>query len=221
MKKIYSSKKLETYIRQFSLEKVLLPELREKLEIHEFVPNELVCVQDTRVHYLYFLADGELDISSGNEDGTTITITRIIPLASIGAMEYFSDVDYCQTVVASTASSLIAIPIPVVRKFLSENLAFHQLLCKHFSDRKIESSKKYARTLLYPAKTRLLVYLVKLATLEGQVLYKNQDVADALSISVRHLRRLLVQCEEDGLLKRTGKGVLLNLAAIERTQVLL
>ena len=142
-------------------------------------------------------------------------------MASIGAMEYFSGVDYCQTVIAADASKLIAIPLSIVKRNLSENLAFHQLLCKHFSDRKLESSKKYARTLLYPAKTRLLVYLVKLATNEGHVIYKNQNVADALSISVRHLRRLLAQCEEEGLLKRSKKGILLDLEAIERTQVLL
>lgn len=221
MKKLRNQQLLESFIQQFHLEDVLLPEIREKLELHAFVDKELVCLQNNPAHFLYFLVEGELDISSGNEDGTTITITRIKPLASIGAMEYFSKVDYCQTVVAAQASTLIAIPIFLVEKELSANLAFHQLLCKHFSDRKLESSKKYARTLLYPAKTRLLVYLVKLATNEGHVIYKNQNVADALSISVRHLRRLLAQCEEEGLLKRSKKGILLDLEAIERTQVLL
>lgn len=221
MKKLHDQQRLESFIQQFHLEDVLLPEIRVKLELHTFVAKELVCLQNNPAHFLYFLVDGELDISSGNEDGTTITITRIKPLASIGAMEYFSKVDYCQTVIAVEASTLIAIPISLVRKELSNNLAFHQLLCKHFSDRKLESSKKFARTLLYPAKTRLLIYLVKLADQDGMVRYKNQSVADALSISVRHLRRLLVQCEAEGLMKRTGKGVLLNLESIERTQVLL
>lgn len=221
MKKMHDRQKLNFFIQQFDLETVLLPEIRDNIEIHSFVRDELVCLQNTPVQFLYFLVNGELDISSGNEDGTTITITRIKPLASIGAMEYFSAVDYCQTVVAALESQLIAIPIFVVKSYLSDNLAFHQLLCKHFSNRKLESSRKYARTLLYPAKTRLLVYLVKLADRKGFVGYRNQEVADALSISVRHLRRLLVQCEEERLLKRTGKGVQLNLDAIERTQVLL
>jgi len=182
----------------------------------------LICLQDMPVHFFYFLVDGELDISSGNEDGATITITQISPMVSMGAMEYFSQVTYCQTVISHTKSELIAIPIVLVHEFLSENLAFHQLLCKHLSDRKIDSSKKYARTLLYPAKTRLLIILLKRADENGLIsTYKNQDLADSLSISTRHLRRLLAKCESEHLLKRHGHGLILDRKLIKRTQVLL
>ncbi|BES64408.1 helix-turn-helix domain-containing protein [Gottschalkiaceae bacterium SANA] len=222
MKKNRSIQDLELYIEQFSLQQVLLPDLRKRIEIHQFESNELICLQDTPVHFLYFLVDGELDISSGNEDGATITITQISPLASIGAMEYFSQVTYCQTVISHTESYLIAIPIEIVQEYLSKNLAFHQLLCKHLSERKIDSSKKYAQTLLYPAKARLLIVLSKLADENGLVsAYKSQDLADSLSISTRHLRRLLSQCESENLLKRHGRGLVLNRKSIKRTQVLL
>ncbi len=222
MKTIHSPKLLETYIHQYGLEEVFPASLRSQLALHQFAPNEHVCFSGDAVLFLYFLVDGQLNVSSANEDGATITITRISPLASIGAMEFFSKSDFCQTVLATDKSILIAIPVSLIKQKLNDNIAFYRLLCRHLSQRRMDSSKKYAETLLYPAKTRLLIYFTHQADAKGVVShYRNEDAANYLSISTRHLRRLLASCEKEDLLHREGQGLVLHLALIRRTQVLL
>lgn len=222
MKTIHSPELLESYILEYKLEDVFPASLRSQLALHQFAPDEHVCFSGEPIHLLYFLVDGQLNVSSTNEDGARITITRISPLASIGAMEFFSESDYCQTVFAATASILLAVPLSLINQTLNDNIAFYRLLCRHLSQRRMDSSKKYAETLLYPAKTRMLIYFYHQANTEGRVSdYKNEDAANYLSISTRHLRRLLAACEKEGLLHREGRGLILHLNTIRRTQVLL
>ncbi|QOR35242.1 cyclic nucleotide-binding domain-containing protein [Clostridium sp. 'deep sea'] len=200
---------IKKYIKDLNLTHIFDDNLLSMLSLHSFAASEVLFNSEDNVENLYVLLDGQAGIVPLSEKGKLSLLDIIILGDVIGDIEYFNDDNYYYQVRALSPCTLLAIPVNSIDLYFQHNSQFYKYICRNLAQKMKRTSFKYARTLLYPLKNRLAKFLYELSKIHGNKIpdVQSNQTADYLGISLRHLRRVLAELEQEGILIRENAAV--------------
>jgi len=203
MEKINDSKRIGKYIEEFNLRGVIKERYLSRIELHKYRRGDIIYYMEDDFEYFYFLVEGKVLVHLHTMDGKEMHLDFCEPLDLFGDLEYISSSGIYSNVEAIRDSYLLAMPRDVVEKNARDNYKFYELISKFLGEKLVKTSKKYTDMILYPLKNRIATYLYDLAGdddfIEG---FRQGEVALSYGISDRHLRRVLGELEEEGVIRR-------------------
>ena len=203
MEKINDSKRIGEYIEEFNLRGVIKERYLSRIELHKYRRGDIIYYMEDDFEYFYFLVEGKVLVHLHTMDGKEMHLDFCEPLDLFGDLEYISSSGIYSNVEAIRDSYLLAMPRDVVEKNARDNYKFYELISKFLGEKLVKTSKKYTDMILYPLKNRIATYLYDLAGdddfIEG---FRQGEVALSYGISDRHLRRVLGELEEEGVIRR-------------------
>lgn len=214
-----STQAMRHYLSRVQLEQTIPEAIWPLLELRYYQPGEYLCHAGERADYFWLIVQGRCKVIPSSEDGKVVVLTYVEPLGLNGDIELFNDCPFLHSVQADEKVVSITIPRHVFFNQMMNNLAFVQLLCKRFANKAYISSKKHSSAMLYSNKERLAHYIIKqVQDIAPQIIlpvhgrqacidFHTSDVAQYLGITARHLRRVLAELEDEGLIKRSGNKV--------------
>jgi len=203
MEKINNNKRIESYIDEFNLRGVIKERYLDRIELHKYQKGDIIYYMEDEFKYLYFLVEGRVLIHLHTVEGKEMHLDFGEPLDLFGDVEYISSSGIYSNVEAIKDSYLLAMPRDIVKKNAKENFKFYEMISKFLGKKLVNTSKKYTDMILYPLKNRIATYLYDLAgdddLIEG---FRQGEVALSYGISDRHLRRVLGELEEEGVIRK-------------------
>lgn len=208
MDRINDRKKIEAYIDRFDLRGVIKNEYVASLELHKYYRGEMIYYMKDEFKYLYFLVEGKVLIHLQTLEGKEMHLDFGNPLDLFGDLEYISSSWIYSNVEAVKESYLLAMPREIVDLNAGDNWKFYEMISQFLGKKLVKTSKKYTEMILYPLKNRIATYLYELAGIEALIEeFRQGEVALSFGISDRHLRRILVELEEEGIIRRS-RGII-------------
>lgn len=205
---INNKNKIKGYLRTFDLEGIIQDNHIDKIELHKYKKREIIYYMKDELKYLYFLVEGTILVHLQTLDGKEMYLDFGKPLDILGDLEYISSSGIYSNVEAITDCFLLAMPKEVVDKNAKENWKFYEIISKFLAHKLKKTSKKYTEMILYPLKNRLATYLYELSTEDLFIeVFRQEEVALSYGISDRHLRRILGELEEEGIINKNRKSI--------------
>lgn len=194
-----------------------------KLRLVHLKKGEYIFYSKEKLQYLYVLVKGRAKITPASKEGKLAVIDYIEPKSVLGDMEAaLGNADSClHDVQAIEDTLMIAIPYKLVEMELMYHVPFLRLMCRQLGEKLETASKKHFRKALYLAKNILSKALVTQAEeREGAFFpFSCRETALSIGISERHLRRILNELEEGGLVEKQGRKIrILNMNALKNME---
>lgn len=203
MEKISDNKRIEAYIDKFNLRGIIKEKYLNRIELHKYHRGDIIYYMENDFEYFYFLVEGKVLVHLHTMEGKEMHLDFCEPLDLFGDLEYINSSGIYSNVEAIKDSYLLAMPREIVEKNARENYKFYEMISQFLGEKLVKTSKKYTDMILYPLKNRIATYLYDLAGdddfIEG---FRQGEVALSYGISDRHLRRVLGELEDDGVIRR-------------------
>lgn len=210
-------KKIEHYVKEFGLLKVIPQEILPYMSLSSYQPGESVCSQGEAADTLYFLVRGKIKIYTTSSEGKTLVLSFKSPLDLVGDIEYVQRCETLNTVEAVTPVQMLAIPYRWLDRFGDQNAAFLKFMLEIITKKFFMKSSSLSFNLMYPAEVRLASYLLSVVDDGSEEAVNSQvklevlkDAAGMIGVSYRHMNRILSQWAEAGLVKREPDGITLR-----------
>lgn len=213
MRRLENTQQIERYVHEYGLGNVLPEELRGRLGLYRFEPDEALCRQGEEPQYIHFLVQGKVKVYTASTDGKTLLVNFSAPLGVIGEIECLSGNEFLNTVTAVTVVETLA----VHKRWLAhydEEASFLRFMLDMVTAKFYSKSIALSQILLYPVEVRLASYLLSVSEENnggaetGVSIYNLKDAANLIGTSYRHLNRVLREFSHKGLVER-GRGTLL------------
>ena len=214
-----SAAALDEYIARHDLEQALPPQARPLVELLRFAPGEFLCHAGAPLEQLHIIVEGRCKVVPLSEDGKTVVLSYLEPIDLNGDIELYNNAPSMHSVCALTPVAAIAIARSVLFFVMMENNAFLQMICRSFAGKLYRSSQEHSSTMLYSIRSRVARCLVDGTTSQSspELRIKMDELAQYLGITSRHLRRVLSDLEERGIIKRSyGTITVENLPALNK-----
>lgn len=189
-----------------------------EFDLHIFRAGEYLCRAGDYIEFFHVIVEGKCKVIPSAETGKEVLLTYMEPIAFHGDIELFNE---CQALHSVKAASKV-VTIAITRKlFFGEKMnqiPFLQMLCKYFATKIYNSSHQSSRNMLYPTRNRLNRIFLETAAEQGANILqiKPFELALQLGVTTRHLRRIMGEYEEKGLICRSdGKITLLDIKALQ------
>ena len=208
--KIEKSKTLiRSFISKYKLEPLLSDDILDLLELHIYENGEFLSIAGEISVFVSLFVEGEAKVVPSSENGKIVLINYLSPTDMFGEIELLLKCNYIDSVVAIGHATLLSIPVETVNSKLINSIPFLQFLCTSLTKKLVAHSNNYSRSMLYRKKNHLSRYLVNLseAMHTNVVPFVTAEVSQYLGITDRHLRRLLTEYVEEGVLERNSKEV--------------
>jgi len=203
MEKLNQRKLIDSYIKKYRLNGVIKDEFLERIELHKYKKGEIIYYMEEEFRHLYFLVEGRILVHLNTFDGKEMYLDFGEPLEILGDIEFISSSGVYSNVEAIKDSYLLALPRELLKENARNNSEFYEVIAKFLGNKLVKTSKKYTEMILYPLKDRIATYLYMIGEDEGMIEgFKQEDLALSYGISDRHLRRILGELEEEGIIKR-------------------
>ncbi|MGL5711800.1 MAG: hypothetical protein ACRCX2_02170 [Paraclostridium sp.] len=124
MLKLHHDSTLDHFINKFELNSLFNVEFKKYLELHCFNKDELICVHNQDVEFLYFLVDGSA--KSFNDFYS--------PFSVIGGLEFFNESSFLYNIKALEECICIGIHRDIINDFFMDDIKFLKYFCKNFSN---------------------------------------------------------------------------------------
>lgn len=167
--------------------------------------GEYVLTEGVGNEYLFIVISGKAKVRSTASNGKDLILTYYNSYGLLGDMEMMVNAKAAaSTVVALSDFECITIPYYKNKEVLQNNITFMNLLAKNLSNKLINSSNDFISAALYTGEQRLCSYILKSAS--NDFFKENlNEVSSTISMSYRHLLRLLHRlCLEEILQKQNG-----------------
>ncbi|MBN2859944.1 MAG: Crp/Fnr family transcriptional regulator [Sphaerochaetaceae bacterium] len=176
----------------------------------------LVRERDT-IDHLFFLMSGEAWVTQNLANGRAHLYQIHSSGDIVGDVEYYLGCEATCSVQCMSEVSVGRIPYRTVETIEKEHPELSKALATALASKLRTSSFAAARNLSYPLIYRFAHYLIStgLAFIPNTRL---EEAAELLGSSRRHLRRVISQLEDQGVLRRNGKGI--TVENEERLQIL-
>ncbi|MDR2909605.1 MAG: cyclic nucleotide-binding domain-containing protein [Oscillospiraceae bacterium] len=220
--KIDTTKKaLKSYIKKYKLEDAFPDELLFQIELHHYEKGEYVCRAGERIEHFSIQVEGRCHVQPKSEDGKIVVLSYHEPMSLNGDIELFQECPALHSVYAATPVIVIAISRKVFFNEMMQIPAFLQLLCKSYAAKLYSSSRKHSSAMLYPVKNRLGRLLLELSdqsAASGKITPDIDGISQYLGITQRHLRRVLGEYKNDGLIAHKGSSLIIKDKALLEEQ---
>jgi len=209
MREIKDRMKLEEYIQNFQLNKVLPKQLNDHLHLFAVKQGESICRQGETANYLYILVEGKVKIYTTSVEGKTLILSFKTPLEMVGDLEYIRKTEILNTVEAVTDVVMIRINNRYLHQYAYEYAPFLQFLLEVITKKFYIKNAATSFNILYPVEVRLASYLLSVSFDEKDPLYNGEnivinlkDTANLIGTSYRHLNRVIQHFCMEGLIEK-------------------
>lgn len=200
---------LDYYLKRFSLEKCFSPKVRSKLYLKNFEKGEIIFSISDSSQYLYFLVEGKIKVSSALYSDKEVVIEYSKPLEILGEIEYIQNKEIYINVETITPCTVISISKYDFDTILKGNDELYKFLLKSLSEKLTKGVKKTLKFHQKPLKERILEYLNSASKNKEIENIKYIEMAHSLKISDRYLRKILKEMDEEGIIKKISKKIIL------------
>lgn len=204
MRILHDPDTIQDYLQQHRLMELFRPAELPYLQLHAFDQGEHILHEDEPPRTLYLVMEGDAKVSPASEEGKVALIDYIYAPDLIGEIEYFTREPNYHDVIALTDCRFLAISYDHLDHLFTSNAPFYRYLCERIARKMRAASLKQSRALLYPLKNRLAQYLVDILEYhpDPRIPLSYTQTAEYFGITPRHLRRLLAEMEDAGIVKR-------------------
>lgn len=200
---------LDYYLKRFSLKKCFSPKVRSKLYLKNFEKGEIIFSISDSSQYLYFLVEGKIKVSSALYSDKEVVIEYSKPLEILGEIEYIQNKEIYINVETITPCTVISISRYDFDTILKGNDELYKFLLKSLSEKLTKGVKKTLKFHQKPLKERILEYLNSASKNKEIENIKYIEMAHSLKISDRYLRKILKEMDEEGIIKKISKKIIL------------
>jgi CRP/FNR family transcriptional regulator, putaive post-exponential-phase nitrogen-starvation regulator len=192
-----------SYVRRFSLDALLSPDLIDALMLQSKEPGELLIGAGQPLRDILFFVEGRSKSYSTMDNGQSVLAAFAWPLEVFGEAELFSADRYTLSIEAIAPSVCLALPVAKLKKAADRNCRLFMYLCGRLgaklSDRVIAESIN----LRYQVETRLASFLLAAMDEGGEVLGTDDlgELSDFIGASYRQLARVVRRFRDEGILE--------------------
>lgn len=200
-----------SYIRECGLEEELSCVDVTELRLIHLKKGEYIFHAKEKLQFLYILVEGRAKIIPSSKEGKLAMIDYVEPKAITGDLEaaignahpYLHDAQVLEDTL------LIGIPYKLLETKLMFHVPFLRLMCRQVGEKLELASKKHYRKALYRAKNIVSKALVTQSKelKDTAFPFSCKETALSVGISERHLRRILNELEEEGLVEKLGRRI--------------
>ncbi|WP_205839029.1 Crp/Fnr family transcriptional regulator [Bilifractor porci] len=164
--------------------------------------GEYLCQPCEEEKYLQIIVDGQVSIYHIRDDGTKYSLTQGGAVFLLGDMEFYQSSPVLFFAEALTETVSIAIPLTQYREILKNDVRFLNFLVG------VLSQKMFAITSSIAMNTSLTDRVLNHMKYhcENGLLYGLEKNAFQLRCSSRQLQRVMTNLEQQGIVKKCGKG---------------
>ena len=191
------------------MEKCFSPKVRSKLYLKNFEKGEIIFSISDSSQYLYFLVEGKIKVSSALYSDKEVVIEYSKPLEILGEIEYIQNKEIYINVETITPCTVISISRYDFDTILKGNDELYKFLLKSLSEKLTKGVKKTLKFHQKPLKERILEYLNSASKNKEIENIKYIEMAHSLKISDRYLRKILKEMDEEGIIKKISKKIIL------------
>jgi CRP/FNR family putative post-exponential-phase nitrogen-starvation transcriptional regulator len=193
----------EGYVRRYSLDRLLSPELLEALRPLVRGPGELILRAGEEVRELYFFVEGRIKVYSTMENGKSILAAFYSPFDVLGEAELFSSPAFTLSVEALGPVVCLGLPLAAIKRAAERNCRLFMYLCGRLGSKLSDRIVAESINLRYPVENRLASYLLATCDGEGGILGTDDlgELADFIGASYRQLGRSVRRFREEGILE--------------------
>lgn len=210
---------IESSIERLGLSGILPQRLRGMLQLQTFRKDEYVVRAGYRPHGISVLISGKVQVMPLSEDGTEIILNYLYPLDVIGDMEILLDSGYIHSVRASVKTAALFLPLSVVAELMDDSPPFLRFMLRAMNAKVMIVSRYSSNSRLYGLKCSFcrFLYEQKLRLNSDLIPILMKQVAIYIGVSERHLRRIVQELEEAGLIEKLPRQIrILNSEALRR-----
>lgn len=209
MKIIKDTKLLNTYIKQYEIDKIIPPLALKKAALHEFKKGDLVCRDGETILNFYFLVQGKAKVFILLENGKSFLLKFYEPFNNFGDLEILEEKTYRTNVEALTDTICVTISTAVINEYCINDATFLKYICKNLSNKLNNLSYVSSINILYPLENRLASYISHVSA-DEMIFSLNSsysDIAELLGTSYRHLSRTFKILNEKKIIKSYNKRI--------------
>jgi CRP/FNR family transcriptional regulator, putaive post-exponential-phase nitrogen-starvation regulator len=193
---------IEAYVRRFTLEKLLSPDLIASLRLVRRGSGELLIRSGGPVRDLLLFVEGRAKAYSILDNGQSVLAAFSRPFDVFGEAELFSAKRYTLSVEAIDDCACLALSAEAIRKAADRNCRLFMFLCGRLGSKLSNRMVAESINLRYPVERRLASYLLAAADDEGFIrgAVDLGELADFIGASYRQLARVVRRFREEGIL---------------------
>jgi CRP-like cAMP-binding protein len=202
MKKTENQKRKETYLKRWKIPDLFQNPEQVGFELYEFSKGEIINNLMDPSDYLLFTVAGAVRVYNIRDNGTMALLTEGESFTVLGDVEFTSKQPSAYIVEALSKVSCIAVNLRHSRQVLESDPVFLTFLLSSVTE-KLNRATSY---MLEPddLRDRILYYM---SHADARTMKGVASAASYLHCSKRQLLRILKQLQEEGRIKKTGKGI--------------
>jgi CRP-like cAMP-binding protein len=208
----------ESYIRRYSLDGLLSPELLGALRQLRGDPGELIIRSGDPVRDLLFFVEGRIKVFSTLDNGQSVLASFYRPFDVLGEAELFASERYTLSAEALTRTVCLGLSVAAIKKAADRNYRLLMYLCGRLGAKLSDRIVAESINLRYPVENRLASFLLASMDGEGRILGTDDlgELADFIGASYRQLARVVRRFREAGILDEArGRIRVLDRAKLE------
>ena len=190
--------------------------LSDHLIIENLVPNRVFVREGAPVEYVYLIATGIIKATDYRVFGTEFDFIRFDKAYAMGAMEVLMKLsNFLTTLTTVTKCTIIKIPIEAYSRWLLSDVDALQLEAQLMGEYLLEQSRLARAYLFLQGADRLMYLLIRKYEKYGNngvyhFHVNQQNLANETGLVVKTVSRAIKKMEEEGLISRSQKFVLIN-----------
>lgn len=208
MKTLVNPTAVKKYLEAYSMTEIFSAPLVEQMTLSVFERGESIAPLNEPLAHFHLLVEGKVKIYTLQENGKKVLIRFYRPMSVIGDLEYVSDYPVRAVVEALEQTTLITIPMAVLRADKMDCHSFLRFIIGTLSQKLYTWSNMAGLNLVYPLENRVASYLVSITEISDENRLDEirvnslEEMADLLCSSYRHLHRILESFEAQGIISR-------------------
>lgn len=196
---------ITNYISQFRLENVLPNTILPLILLKSYKKGEIILESGTFANSIYFVVEGEVEVSSFLISGKYLFINNLAPLEIFGDVEFLSGDKVMFDVMATVETKIIIVPYRIIDKELGINPYFWKFIAKEGNSKLLRTNKAILLKSNYNLRTVFANYLV-----QNEYLLKFKslvDLANHLNVSYRNLNRIITELKDKKIIEKSRNTI--------------
>jgi len=204
MKKIFDQKIINQYIVSTDIINFFNDDVTKVLELFYFQKDEFLIYEGRCSDYIYFLADGKLRVYSSIGNGKIMAHGSFPFFRVLGETSCLWGDAAMATVQCEKDSYCFGISLTFYRNLLLNDVKFLRYICNILRTQ-MTSLCEDSHTSYFPLENRLSSFILQYSE-DGVLNYNLVTCADLLSVSYRHLIRVMGSFCRLGYIHKIGRG---------------
>ncbi len=196
---------INNYISKFRLENVLPNSILPLISLKSYKKGEIILESGTYANNIYFVVQGEVEISSFLINGRYLFINNLAPLEIFGDVEFLSGDTVMFDVIATIDTKIIVVPYRIIDKELGTNPYFWKFIAKEGNSKLLRTNRAIILKSNYNLRTIFSNFLVQN---EYELKFKSLvELASHLNVSYRNLNRIITELKEKKVIEKSKNNI--------------